>query len=122
MVQPRSIIKTADNSGAHRLMVIGLFGNKRFARLGDVVKCSVKSAKPLGMVKKGTMVDVLLVRTKKETRRRDGSFIRFDDNAGVIINSLKDTSPKGTRIFGPVAREIKDLGYNRIVSLAKEVV
>lgn len=122
MVQPRSIIKTADNSGAHRLMVIGLFGNKRFARLGEVVKCSVKSAEPLAMVKKGTMVDVLLVRTKKETRRPDGSFIRFDDNAGVIINSLKDTSPKGTRIFGPVAREIKDLGYNKIVSLAKEVV
>lgn len=122
MIQLRSILKPADNSGAKRLRVIHLYGGsrRRFARIGDLVKAVVDQADPNGMVKDAEMVLTLIVRTKKELRRPDGSYIRFDDNAGVIIN--KDGAPRGTRIFGPVAREIRQKGYAKIASLATEVL
>lgn len=123
MIQHRSMIAVADNTGAKLLQVIRVTGGykKRYGRLGDVVTCVVKKATPRGLVKKSDVVQVVLVRTKKETRRKDGSYIRFDDNAGVIID-VKNKDPKGTRIFGPVARELRDRGYNKIVSLAPEVL
>ena len=93
----------------------------KIARVGDVVRCIVKKASPVGSVKEHEKVLVVIVRTKKETRRVDGSVIRFDDNAGVVLENLKEKLPKGTRVFGPIAREIKDLGYNKIASMAKEV-
>ena len=122
MIQLRSILKVADNTGAKRLMVIHLYGGskRRFSRIGDIVLAVVDQSEPTGMVKDKEMVRVLLVRTKKEFRRPDGSYIRFDDNAGIIID--KDGNPRGTRVFGPVAREIKEGGYAKIVSLAAEVV
>jgi large subunit ribosomal protein L14 len=122
MIQLRTILTPADNSGAKRLMVIHLYGSskKRFARLGEIVGAVVDQADPNGMVKDSEMVRALIVRTKKEFRRPDGSYIRFDDNAAVIID--KSGNPVGTRIFGPIAREIKDKGYNKIVSLAPEVL
>ena len=121
MVQLRSMLKPADNSGARRLMVIGIstkIGKK--ATLGDVVLCVVKGADPAGVVVDKEKVRVLIVRTKKEVRRKDGTYIRFDDNAGVVID--KQGLPRGTRILGPIAREIKEVGYNKIASLAREVV
>lgn len=121
MIQLRSILKPADNSGAKRLMVIGMsskIGKK--ATIGDVVNCVVKGADPAGVVSDKEKVRVLIVRTKKEIRRRDGTYVRFDDNAGVIID--KQGLPRGTRILGPIAKEIKDLGYTKIASLAREVV
>ena len=121
MVQLRSILKPADNSGAKRLMVIGVstkVGKK--ASLGDVVRCVVKGADPNGVVSDKEKVKVLIVRTKKEVRRKDGTYVRFDDNAGVIID--KNGLPKGTRIIGPIAREVKEAGYTKIASLAREVV
>lgn len=122
MIQLRSILKPADNTGAKRLMVIHIFGgsSRRFGYIGDVVNGVVDQADPNGMVKDKEMVKVLIVRTKKELRRKDGSYIRFDDNAGVIID--KDGNPRGTRIFGPIPREIKEAGYAKIASLASEVV
>lgn len=122
MVQLRSILKPADNTGAKRLRVIHIYGGskRRFARIGDIVGAVVDGAEPNGLVKDSEYVRVLLVRTRKEFRRTDGSYIRFDDNAGVIID--KEGNPRGTRIFGPIAREIKDKGYNKIVSLAMEVL
>lgn len=123
MVQHRTVLNVADNTGAHSLMVIHVFGgNKKYGRLGDLVKGVVKSASPLGTVKDGEMVPAVIVRTRKEYRRQDGSYIRFDDNAAVIIDNAKDKNPKGTRIFGPVGREIKELGYHKIISMAKEVL
>ena len=121
MVQHRSIINVADNSGAKKLQVIQLLGGtgKRFGRLGEVVVAVVKGADPNGQVKNGEIVRSVLVRTKKEVRRADGSYIKFDDNAGVVID--KDGNLRATRIFGPVAREIRDAGFNKIVSLAAEV-
>jgi len=123
MVQHRSMLKSADNSGAKKLQVIRVLGGykKRYARLGDVVTCAVKEAVPRAAVKKSDVVHAVLVRTAKETRRPDGTYIRFDENAAVIIDR-KTKEPKGTRIFGPVARELRALGYTKIVSLAPEVL
>lgn len=122
MIQLRSILVPADNTGAKRLMVIHVFGGskRRFGHIGNMVSGVVDQADPNGMVKDKEQVRVLIVRTKKEFRRKDGSYIRFDDNAGVIID--KDGNPRGTRIFGPIPREIKEAGYAKIASLASEVV
>lgn len=121
MIQLRSILKPADNSGAKKLAVIGVstkIGKK--ATIGDVINCVVKGADPGGAVSNKQIVKVLIVRTRKEIRRPDGSYVRFDDNAGVVID--KNGLPKGTRILGPIAREIKEAGYSKIASLAREVV
>ncbi|KPJ70741.1 50S ribosomal protein L14 [Microgenomates bacterium DG_75] len=122
MIQLRSVIKPADNSGAKRLKVIRVLGGskRRFGHIGDVVVAVVDQADPEGVVKDAEIVRAVIVRTKKEKRRADGSYVRFDDNAGVIIDKLGN--PRGTRILGPIAREIKDLGYAKIASLATEVV
>jgi large subunit ribosomal protein L14 len=123
MLQLRTRIVVADNTGARELEFIGMpgKGNKKIAGIGDLIKCVVKKATPNGMVKDHEKVMAIVVRTRKATRRIDGSVIRFDDNAAVVIESVKDKTPKGTRIFGPVAREIKDLGYTKIASMAPEV-
>jgi len=121
MVQLRTMLVPADNSGAKRIMIIGVPGRVgRFATLGDVVLGVVKDADPAGVVAAHEKVKVLIVRTHKEVRRKDGSYIRFDDNAGVVID--KQGLPRGTRILGPIAREVKEAGYNKIASLAREVV
>jgi large subunit ribosomal protein L14 len=121
MIQLRSNITVADNSGAKEMTVIHVYGgNKKIARIGDLIQCVVKKADPNGIVKDDELVKVVVVRTRKETRRTDGSYIRFDDNAGVVVNSRQDPVPRGTRVFGPVARELKDK-YPKIVSLAMEV-
>jgi len=122
MVQHRTMLNVADNSGANKLMVIGLpgAGKKRFARLGDIVTCVVKEADPNGQIRESEIVRALIIRTKKEKKRPDGSYVRFSDNAAVIIDQQKNL--RGTRIFGPVAREIKDKGFNKIISLAPEVL
>ncbi len=123
MIQVRSWLKIADNTGAKIVGVFSVNGknSNRYARLGDVVACSVKEAAPKGQVKKGDKVYAVIVRTRKEVRRKDGSYIRFDDNAGVLVdkNSLE---PKGTRIFGPIPRELRDKGFAKIISLAPEVI
>ena len=122
MLQLRSILNVADNSGAKSLMVIGIphFSRKHTASLGDVVKAVALEVLPIGQVKKGDKVSAVIVRIKKEKRRPDGSYIRFSDNAGVIINV--SGAPLGSRIFGPVAREVREAGFKKVVSLAKEVV
>lgn len=122
MVQQQSLLNVADNSGAKELMVIRVLGGsrKRFGRIGDIVVASVKEAIPNGNVKKGDVVKAVIVRTKKELRRVDGSYIKFDDNAAVVINA--NNEPKGTRIFGPVARELRAKDFMKIVSLAPEVI
>jgi len=121
MIQMRSILKPADNSGAKKLAVIGISHRiGKVATIGDVVTCIVHGADPNGAVTNREKVKVLIVRTRKEIGRKDGSYIRFDDNAGVVID--KNGLPKGTRILGPIAREIKEIGYNKIASLAREVV
>ncbi|MCH8549271.1 MAG: 50S ribosomal protein L14 [Balneolaceae bacterium] len=122
MVQTQSILTVADNSGAKKVMCIKVLGDskRRYASVGDLITCSVKAALPGGNVKKGDVVKAVVVRTKKEYRRPDGSYIRFDENAAVVIN--KDNEPVGTRIFGPVARELRDSNFMRIVSLAPEVL
>jgi len=122
MIQLRTILSVADNSGAKKLRVMQLLGysKKHVAGLGEVVKATVMEAIPTGQLKKGEKVNVLIVRTKKETRRDDGSYVRFGDNAGVVINA--SGLPLGSRIFGPIAREVKNAGYSKITSLAKEVV
>jgi len=124
MIQLRSVLKPADNSGAKRLRVILVHGGskRRFGYIGDIVTCSVDQAEPDSFVKDGQMVKAVIVRTKKETRRPDGSYIRFDDNAAVVLENVTNKQPIGTRVFGSIAREIKELGYNKIASLAKEVV
>ncbi|OGH77774.1 MAG: 50S ribosomal protein L14 [Candidatus Magasanikbacteria bacterium RIFOXYC2_FULL_40_16] len=123
MIQHRSMLKVADNTGAKKLMCIRVLGGykKRYAQLGDIITCSVKEAVPHGMVKKSEIVHAVIVRQRKEKRRKDGTYIRFDENAVVIINK-KDKEPKGTRIFGPVARELRAKGYKKIISLAPEVL
>ena len=123
MVQKESYLEVADNSGAKALQCIHIVGStrKRYAYLGDTIKCAVKKAIPGGMVKKGDVVDAVIVRTKKEFRRADGSYIRFDDNAAVILDA-DGVNPRGTRIFGPVARELREKGFMKIVSLAPEVL
>lgn len=121
MIQLRSILNPADNSGAKKLAVIGVsakIGKK--ATVGDVVNCVVHGADPSGSVSNREKVKVLVVRTKKEVGRKDGSYVRFDDNAGVVID--KQGLPKGTRILGPIAKEVKEKGYTKIASLAREVV
>lgn len=121
MIQLRSRLNLADNSGAKSLMVIGIshkIGKK--ATVGQVIKCSVKGADPNGAVKNKELVNAVIVRTRKEIRRVDGSCVRFDDNAGVVID--KQGMPRGTRILGPIAREVRDAGYTKIASLAREVV
>ncbi|MDR3647351.1 MAG: 50S ribosomal protein L14 [Candidatus Babeliales bacterium] len=121
MIQKESYLEVADNSGAKSLQCIHIAGStrKRYAYLGDLIKCAVKSAIPGGMVKKGDVVDAIIVRTTKEFRRDDGSYIRFGQNAAVI---LKDNEPIATRIFGPIARELRAKGYTKIISLAPEVL
>lgn len=117
------MLNVADNTGAKKLQVIRVLGGyqKHYAGLGNIITCVVKAAAPHGMVKKSDVVHAVLTRTHKETRRKDGSYIRFDDNAAVIIDK-KTKEPKGTRIFGPVARELRSMGYAKIISLAPEVV
>ena len=122
MIQQESRLKVADNSGARELMCIRVLGgsSKKYANIGDVIVASVKSATPGGVVKKGDAVRAVIVRSKKGVRRSDGSHIRFDENAAVIINEAKQ--PRGTRIFGPVARELREKDYMRIIPLAPEVL
>lgn len=122
MIQEETDLVVADNSGARRVRCIRLLGghDRRYAGIGDVIVVSVKSAMPGGNVKKGDVSKAVIVRTRKETRRRDGSYIRFDENAAVLLNAQGE--PRGTRIFGPVARELRDRNYMKIVSLAPEVL
>ena len=122
MVQQQTILKVADNTGAKEIMCIRCLGGsyRKYARVGDVIVASVKTATPGGVVKKGDVVKAVVVRTKKPIRRADGSYVRFDENAAVIIK--EDKNPKGTRIFGPVARELRDRDYMKIISLAPEVL
>lgn len=124
MVQLRSVLQSADNSGAKRLRVLHVHGGSRHVKgtIGDIVTASVIDATTQGQVKRGEMVKAVVVRTRKEVRRKDGSFIRFDDNACVIIDTIKGRQPRASRIFGPVAREIKELGFDKIASLAQEVL
>ena len=122
MVQQQSILKVADNTGAKEIMCIRCLGGsyRKYAGVGDVIVASVKTATPGGVVKKGDVVKAVVVRTKKPIRRQDGSYVRFDENAAVIIR--EDKNPKGTRIFGPVARELREKDYMKILSLAPEVL
>ena len=122
MIQQESRLKVADNSGARELLCVRVLGGtgKRYARIGDVVVCSVKSATPGGVVKKGQIVKAVIVSSKSTIRRKDGSYIKFDENAAVIIG--EDGQLAGTRIFGPVARELRDKNFMRIISLAPEVL
>ena len=124
MIQQQSYLKVADNTGAKELMCIRVLGGtgRRYANIGDVVVASVKKAAPGGVVKKGDVVKAVIVRTSSGVRREDGSYIRFDENAAVLINGADDHNPKGTRIFGPVARELRDREYMKILSLAPEVI
>ncbi|MBI2599268.1 50S ribosomal protein L14 [Candidatus Curtissbacteria bacterium] len=122
MVTRRTVLNIADNSGAKSMIVIGIGKGtgKKFTSLGDMVTCVVRGASPTGQVKDHEIVQAVIVRTKKEKRRPDGSYIRFSDNAAVITDATG--TPRGTRIFGPVAQELKDHGYNKIISMAREVV
>ena len=122
MIQTETRLKVADNSGAKELLCIRILGgtSRRYANIGDVIVCAVKEASPGGMVKKGDVVRAVVVRTKKGARRDDGSYVKFDQNAAVVIK--EDKNPVGTRIFGPVARELRDRNYMKIVSLATEVL
>jgi len=123
MVQRKTSLVPADNSGAQEMLVIHIYGSskRKFASLGDIVQCVVRKADPTGGVKDDELVKVVIVRTRKEFHRKDGSYIRFDDNAGVVIDNPDDKNPRGTRVFGPVAREIKELGFDKIASMAQEV-
>ena len=123
MVQRESRLNVADNSGAREILVIQIMGDsvRRYGHVGDVVTATVKKAIPNSSIKKGSVVKAVIVRTKKEYKREDGSYIRFDDNAAVILDNQAQ-SPVGTRIFGPVARELRDSGFSRIMSLAPEVL
>ena len=122
MIQEQSILTIADNSGARRVMCIKVLGGskRRYAHVGDVIKVAIKEAIPTGKVKKGTVADAVVVRTRKDIKREDGSSIRFDDNAAVLINTQKQ--PIGTRIFGPVSRELRSKDFMKIISLAPEVI
>jgi len=121
MVQERSILKVADNSGAKTIRVFRVLGGskKRYARIGDIVIASVQVAEPRKPVKKKDIIRALIVRTKNSLRRQDGSYIRFDDNAAVLVEKKE---PRATRIFGPIPRELKNLGYDKIISLAQDIV
>ena len=122
MIQPQTILKVADNSGAKKIMCIRILGGsfRRSGNIGDIIVASVKSATPGGAVTKGDVVKAVVVRTTKGVARPDGSYVKFDDNAAVIIDNQK--LPKGTRIFGPIARELRDKGFMKIISLAPEVL
>ncbi|MCA1927523.1 MAG: 50S ribosomal protein L14 [Calditerrivibrio sp.] len=122
MIQVQSRLRAADNSGAKELMCIKVLGGskRKYGSLGDIIVCSVKDAIPDGNVKKGDVVKAVIVRTKKEKRRADGTYIRFDDNAAVILN--KNMEPIGTRVFGPVARDLRGKGFLKIISMAPEVL
>ena len=121
MLQIRSHLDVADNTGARVAWAIGVLGrNQRYAHVGDVIKVHIKDAAPDGSVKKGEVCDAVIVRTRQPIRRNDGSYLRFDSNAVVIID--KELNPKGTRIFGPVARELRDMKFMKIISLAPEVI
>ena len=122
MIQPQTYLEVADNTGARKIMCIRVLkgSNAKYATVGDVIVASVKEAIPRGAVKEGDVVTAVVVRTKKEIKRPDGSAIRFDDNAAVIINNQLE--PRGTRVFGPVARELREKGFMKIVSLAPEVL
>lgn len=124
MIQHRTRLTVADNSGAKSLIVIHIYGGakRKYGYLGDVLNCVVRGASPEGQVKDSELVKAVLVRVKKESKRDDGSYVRFSDNAGVLIDNAKDKNPRGTRIFGPVAREVKDKGFAKIASMAIEVV
>jgi large subunit ribosomal protein L14 len=122
MVQMRSRLMVADNTGARMARMIGVIGKStRYARVGDVITCHIREASPTGSVKKGDVVTAVVVRTRQPVRRPDGSYLRFDHNAVVIIDK-KDQNPKGTRIFGPVARELRERNFMKIISLAPEVL
>ncbi|HWR44398.1 50S ribosomal protein L14 [Sporomusa sp.] len=122
MIQQQSILNVADNTGAKQIMCIRVLGGsyRRYANIGDVIVASVKDATPGGVVKKGDVIKAVVVRSSKGLRRPDGSYIRFDENAAVVIK--EDKSPRGTRIFGPVARELRDKDFMKIISLAPEVI
>lgn len=122
MLARRSNLAVADNTGAKNLVIIGIGkgSGKRFVKIGDIVTCVVRGASPTGQVKDHEIVKAVIVRTRKETRRMDGSYVRFSDNAAIIIDNLK--VPRGTRIFGPIAQEVKNKGFAKIASLAKEVI
>ena len=122
MIQPQTRLKVADNTGANEIMCIRVLGGsfRRYGSVGDTIVASVKTAAPGGVVKKGDVVKAVIVRTTKPTRRADGSYIRFDDNAAVIINDQK--LPRGTRVFGPIARELREKDFMKIISLAPEVL
>ncbi len=124
MVQVQTYLKVADNSGAKEVQCIRVLGGykRRYGHIGDIIVVAVKSAVPHAAVKKGDVVKAVVVRTRKEIRRVDGSYVRFDDNACVIINDIEKKEPKGTRIFGPVAREVRRAGFVKIASLAPEVL
>lgn len=123
MLQQRSILTVADNSGAKKASMIGMpkKGNRQYAYIGEVINVVIKEAIPYGQVKKGDVVTAVIIRTRKEKRRPDGSYIRFDDNACVVLMDKEVKDPKGTRIFGPIAKEVKDNGFNKIASLAQEI-
>ena len=123
MIQPRTMLKVADNTGAKKLQCIKVLGGykKRYARVGDIITASVKEAIPYSMVKKGQVIHAVIVRTRKEIRRPDGSYVKFDENAAVIVDR-NSKELKATRIFGPVARELRAKGFNKIISLAPEVL
>lgn len=124
MIQLRSVLRVCDNSGAKQLRVIQVYGGskRRFGGVGDLVMASVIASDAQGTVKKGEKVTAVIVRTRKEQRRSNGEYVRFDDNAAVVIESRKSPNPIGTRVFGPVAREVKNNGFNKIASLAPEVL
>ena len=124
MIQLRSVLKLADNSGAKRLKTILVHGGsaRKYGHVGDIITAAVDTADPNGQVKDGQIVKAVIVRTRKETKRSDGTYIRFDDNAAVVIDSIAGKNPVGTRIFGPIAREVKDAGFAKIASLAPEVL
>lgn len=123
MIQHRSMLNVADNAGAKKLQCIRVLGGykKRYAQLGDIITCVVKEAAPRGIVKKSDVVHAVIVRQRKEYRRSDGTYIRFDENAAVIVDR-KSKEPKGSRIFGPIARELRTKGFQKIISLAPEVL
>ena len=122
MIQERSLLKVADNSGAKVIRCFRVLGGtrKRYARIGDLIVASVQSAEPRKQIKKKEIVRAVIVRSRAVTRRKDGSYVRFDENAAVIVDAKKE--PRGTRIFGPIPRELKEKGYDKIVSLAKDIV
>lgn len=123
MLQLRTILNVADNTGAKKVSMIGMAkkGNRKFAYLGEVINITVKEAQPFGLVKQGEVHSAVIVRTRKEVRRKDGSYIRFDENACVILASKEVKDPKGTRIFGPIGKEVKENGFSKIASLAEEI-